>query len=375
MLRPSYRLAALAFIVSVVYWPTIFSAPFMPRWWVIAIGLPLLCDLVPKRIDRTLGGLFLLGLSWAGLQFMFIEDPFSAILPLYFMILLGLAFVAASNIDDVAPVLTGASCGIAVSSVICILQVSDISPVAMIANAPAGLFLNTEVLAEIAAPLLIWAVVARRWPLAAFLLIPIVLCNSRIALLGVALGLLYAYGPKRFYAKALVAILALAAIFLGLTILRGHIDSASQRLTLWGAALYSITPLGQGLGWWENAHPFTFEEFVHSDLLQFLVELGIGGLFFIAIPVLIFWRGIENKALGACFAVLCLEATVSFPLHVPATALLFAIVSGFLARDRANIRIAECESRINRRPYLRWPSAYSPGMAHRRHWDGSGIWD
>jgi hypothetical protein len=123
-----------------------------------------------------------------------------------------------------------------------------------------------------------------------------------------------------------LALCGIAALFL-------RPQSADHRIVLWGASVLSMTPLGRGLGWWFQAHPFPTEEYVHSDLLQTMLELGmIPGLALILIPILLWWKGVADVAVRATFCALLLEAVVSFPLHFPATSFLFAAVAGALAR-------------------------------------------
>lgn len=360
-LSAEYRLAALAFIVSVVYVPTIFSAPYMPRWWALAIGLPLLCILIPRNIDRVIGSLLFLGVAWASLQFLYIEDAFNAILPFYFLIISALVFVAASNVSNITPVLIAFGWGVGLSSIVSGLQYFGLYK--LLGAAYGGFFYNTEVLAEIAAPLFVWAIVSKRWVLALVLSVALAVSQSRIGIMAACLGLVWVYGPRSLVYRAIGAVALLLGAFLAITLLSGKFGSIDHRLTLWIAAIYSITFFGNGLGWWKAAHPFGFEEFVHSDLLQFLVELGIGGVFFIAIPVLIFANGIRDKALAGCFLVLCFESVVSFPTHVPATAFLLFCVAGFLARSGTSVRDTERAGGILSSEGLRRETPYRAGVA------------
>lgn len=353
---PSHRLAVLGLGVMLAYCPAIFSAPSMPRWWLIAIGVPLLGAFHLARGDWRILGLACAGLAYA--SFHVIVWPQDGLLPFYMLCLIVLTAVAASAAEKGDMVLSAIGWGVAVSSVICLadelgwaLFTKGGSPY------PGGLFYNSEIMAEIAAPLFIWALVSKRWWLAFFLVSPLVLCHSRISIIAVGIGIAYAMTRGRW--RVLSCMVVPAVIGIALVLLWPEkLSSLGHRVTMWIAAIWSITPLGNGLGWWASAHPFPFEEFVHSDALQFLVELGIGGLFFLAIPVIIFIRGIADTAKGACFAGLCFEALVSFPLHVPATAFLFAVVTGLICRDRALVRVEKLDGGIDRGPYLRWSTTY-----------------
>ena len=362
-----FRLAVLAFVVSVAHWPAIFSAPYMPRWWAIAAGLPLLFGLGRWEGETRIGMLALAGMAWGAVACALSEAPLTTLVPLYLTGLLIVAAGVGSTQRDFSPVMVGFAAGAAMSSAVAVAQIAGWSAIPMVGAAPGGLFYNSEVLAEFAAPLLVWAIVARRWGFVVALAVPLALCQSRIAVLAVAVGLLWAWKPAWRLAKPLVIVaLTVAAIAAIMLLGPEKFDSAWHRLVLWGAALHSLTPLGSGLGWWASAHPFAYEEFVHSDALQWLVEIGPGALFFIAVPVLIFWRRIADRALGGCFAALCFEALVSFPLQVPATGFLFAVLAGHLARPGSGLRFAEHESGVDRGADLRRAIPFSPGMAEGR---------
>lgn len=376
-----FYLAVVAFVVAVAYVPGLFSAPFMPRWWAIAIGVPLLCDLRSFSGDAKLPALTAMALIWAATAVILSDYPFGGIFPFILLLLTAGVAWAANSSDDLDFPLAAFGWGVAVSSVLAIAQWLgwDALP---FNGLPGGLFFSSEVLAETAGPIFVWAVVSRRWTqsrrwtLAALMAVPIILGHSRVATFAVFIALIYAWRPSSRWAKPLVCMALAVACLIALTTLGdAKSNSAFTRAILWGAALESITPLGRGLGWWASAHPFGFEEFVHSDALQFLVECGLGGLLFIAIPAVIFWNGIADKAYGACFVAVCIEGLLSFPLHVPSAAFVFALLAGHLARQRGRVLLPERQSRADRDLYLRRQSASGPGMARGRAGHGGRVWD
>lgn len=365
-LTPPYRLAGLALAVSIVYWSAIFPAPTMPRWWVLALGLPILGTVLPTKGSVLVAALGTLGLLYALTASLVGGDLINSALPLYFLVILALAALSGNAVDDLDPALLAFALGICVSSIVCLLQLLDLSPLPKIALTT-GLFFNSEVVAETAAPILVWALLRYRFVLAGVLAFPVIVCQSRIAVAVTVGGLFWAWRPKARWIKPALACALVAGVLIALLGLGDlKINSAEHRLTLWGAAFQSIVPLGQGLGWWASAHPFGFEEFVHSDALQFLVELGLGGAFFIAVPVVILFNGIEDRAQGACFVALCLEGLVSFPLHLPATGFLLAILCGHLARRRDPVRVAQLLGGIARGLGLQRQIPYGSSVAGYR---------
>jgi hypothetical protein len=107
----------------------------------------------------------------------------------------------------------------------------------------------------------------------------------------------------------------------------------------------SFTPLGHGLGWASLAFPE--EEFSHSDALQAIAELGIGGLALVLIPIAAFRGKRAGHAEHAIFSAILVEVFVSFPLHFPASGFLAAVVAGFMVGLGPYVR---------RLPFVRYPS-------------------
>lgn len=304
----------------------------------MAIGLPLISRLDPRAIATPISLCILGGVSWSAASLALLPTPQNGLLDLLFLVLLCGAALAAAELDDIGPTLAAFGWGIALSAALTVPQAFGWSPVYQTV-APAGLFLNSEVLAEVAAPLLVWSLWTRRWPLAAVIGVPISLCHSRIAVLVVAVGLLYGWRPTRRWMKPALVVAVAAAAVAGIACLGiAKESSALTRVTLWLAAVQSITPLGRGLSWWALAHPGPYEEFAHSDALQMIVELGAGSLFFLAIPFMVLRRrDVGSTGERAAFVSLCVEAVVSFPLHLPAQGFLLSVLAGFLARARPHL--------------------------------------
>lgn len=360
----SLRLAVVSFLAATIYIPGLFSAPSMPRWWVIALGVPLIGDIDTGRLSPVIANLGLLGLSWAAILTALNPDLYGGVLHLIELaILFGVVMVAA-QVDEIDTALTWFAAGVGISALIAVPQYFEWwSPVPQ-GNAPAGLFYSSEVLAELSAPVLVWLLLSRKWALAVVLAIPLVLGHSRVGIAALAVGLVWG-SPLHRWAKVgllglIVAVGGAALFWIG----EGKAVSAFSRFILWGTAILSMdTPWGHALGWWQAAHPFPYEQFVHSDVLQAMVELGFGALAFLGIAAVILFRSIGPQ--GGAFAAVCVECMVSFPLHTPAAGFLAAVLTGWLGRSGAFVREPRLSCRADPSSYFRWASPFGAGLVKR----------
>lgn len=322
-----HRWAALGFAVSAAYWPGMLAGSFVPRWAVVALGIPLVSRLDLRSVPKE--ALALLGVMLALCAVSLGRSPWieAGIGDFIFVVILSLAFVAGAALDSLDDVMTGAVLGFIPSALLAPAQLLGWHPLLEI-NPPGGLFYSSEVMGEYAALLAIWALLSRRWWLAALPVTALVLTASRVGCLAVVLALLvYAPVPRLARAGGAVALLAaLPLVLFGLKF--GAADHTFHRFVLWGTAVLAFTPLGNGLGWGSAAFPF--EEFVHSDALQAMAEIGIGGGGLLLIPVLAFVGKRGSRAERAVFVVACIEVVVSFPLHFPASGFVAAVVAGYL---------------------------------------------
>ena len=213
----------------------------------------------------------------------------------------------------------------------------------------AGLFYNSEVLSEFSAPLLVWAIVKRRFGLVALTALPLIVDKPRVALLAVAVALVVAYWPKKMESRVVLIVLSLMGVSLILfymTYAHLKLGSLALRISLWLETIWSISISGHGIGWYRASH--ITEEFAHSDVIQAFAELGIGALCFAVIPVYALFRNRGNYvAERAAFIAVCVELVISFPLHVPASAFMAALVAGFLVSRRSDVRVAGYHGRTD----------------------------
>lgn len=361
-------LAAAAFVVAAAYLPGIFSSAFMPRWWILAIALPLVSDLDPRNLPPAIGACLLAGLAWAAASLTWAPEPAEGFGDLILLILASLAMLAAAGAEDLDLPISAFGWGIATASAVQAAQVlaGDLLGFQGLEVAPAGTFLNPEPFALAAAPIAAWALQRAAWPLLAAMAVPLALCGSRVALAALAAALLWAWNPRPTILKW-ATVLGLAVACAGAIVLLGphRLSTAFSRIILWLAAAESMTPLGRGLGWWAVGHPGASEEFAHSDVLQLAVELGGGALLLLAVPVIVWCKGIGDDAERAAFVCLALEAAVSFPLHLPATAFLAALLAGGMAGRWRRVRRLELARRANALAALRRQRTFATGVARR----------
>lgn len=338
------RWRLLGFAVAIAFWPGLLSEALVPRWAVIAIGVPLVSRLDPRALGVPVWGLLVWLIGLAAASIIVSPDRLTGGMDLIFLLILSMAFIAAAGLDSLDDVMTGLGAGLAVSSALAIGQWYGWNPVARGSGAPPGLFFNSEVLAELAALVFVWAVVRPRWLIAAAAAVPLIVCQSRVGALAVAVALFYAWRPRSWLLSGLIVVGVLASGFLAIFMLGADkIHSAGERLVVWVGMVEALQPLGRGLGWTLMSLPR--QQFVHSDALQAVLEVGYGAIALALIPFLAFWKKRGNLAERALFAAVCVEVVVSFPLHVPANGFIAALAAGVLLGRGGVVRVGEPDGR------------------------------
>jgi len=334
----NWRHYLIGFMVSVAYWAGILSAGFVPRWAAIAVLVPLFCAIEPKRLPASVLGVLLFLFGCAGFSLMLSPDALTGTHDLMLAAILVLPFLAAASMESLDDIFSGMAIGLAASSALIIAEYAGFGRIAQ-GGGFGGLFFNSEVVSEFSALVFVWAVVRKKWALAALCVAPLLLCHSRIAVLTVAVGLLYVAWVRlpRWITAVAVAALAVAAVAAVFIIGDGKIASAFHRVTLWITAGMFLTPLGNGIGWAQVAFPV--ERFVHSDALQMFAEIGIPALAVLYIPWSIFKRKEQDLAIMSVFCGASVQFVVSFPIHFPAAGFVLALVAGYLLRRRDVVRV------------------------------------
>ena len=261
-----------AFAVAVAFIPGIMSSAILPRWAVIAVGAPLVSRLTLERLSQGMQYAIVLGVAWAACSVLFSPDRMAGALQFFFILATVGAFIAASEMDTLDDAMTGLALGVGVSSIVSLLYLAGHGPFDNATRFPAGLFYNSEVLAEFTAPIFLWTLLKKRWPLVLLTVLPMVACVSRTAILVALAGLVYAFRPRSkilFLALLLGWIIVSAAAAI---LMPDRLITSGNRIVIWMATLLAATPMGNGLGWFQAAHPI--EQFAHSDAIQAINELG-----------------------------------------------------------------------------------------------------
>jgi hypothetical protein len=372
---------AWGFAVAAAFLPGIYSAPFLPRWWVLAIGLAFVPRFDLRLIDERVLWCFGATLLWGALTLMWTPALYGGALLLAFLMLFCLVAIASASAtsEQRAFALSGFAAAMLVSAAIAFAQrFFDYHGVPQgVPGLPAGLFFNTEVLAEAAAPIAVWCALQWRDPVyaitAVVLILLLIVAQERVALAVLMIGCAYGLIGSTRWRLAVFALIAIA----GFAALFAKISSADQRVLLWSTAAMTILRagdlpaaltniMGHGIGWWFQAHPFPQEEYVHSDALQFFVELGVFAVPLCAIPAVAWWgpRTPGDIPARAAFLALVVESVVSFPLHMPATCFLFAVLTGALATRRADVRLPGLSGGIDNDDDPRWQAAQRGILRH-----------
>jgi hypothetical protein len=355
------RYGLLGFAVAAAYWPGLLSAAYVPRWAVIAVGVPavssLRLDCLDAKVRVLIAALLCYGLTSLAVS----PDPLAGLSELCFICFLGNALTMASSLEHIDDLMLGFAYGMVVSVALVVSWYTlGWSPLPYW-FAAAGLFYNTEVLGETAALIAVWALVERRWSMAAVLMLPVVTTGSRVGVLSIAVALIYVWRPS----WKVIAFATLCAFWLALMAVIAVPDfkfhSAGLRAVIWGATAMAITPLGNGLGWFQAAHPS--EQFAHSDALQAMAELGVGSVLVFALAGLAWWRGNGKLAERATFVAVCVQAAVSFPIHMPAAGFLAAVLAGHLVGDRSVVCLGRHIGRIEDGGGLQWRAASDGSVA------------
>ena len=358
------------FAVAAAFVPGMYAAPFLPRWWAICLGLVFVPRLDPRTIDERM--LWAMGIIvlWSALTLLWTPALFGGAFLLLGLVLFGAMAIASANLSSVQrdQILVAFGWGVVLSTAFGVAQQFGYQGLPQ-SFPPGGLFYNPEVFAETAAPIFVWALFSRRWALATCLGFGVAICHEHIATFIAVIGLICFFVRPTKWQIALIAL----AILIGTISLATRPGSADTRILYWGTAVRSFTFTGGGLGWWFQAHPFPFEEYVHSDLLQAGVEIGLAGLLW---PVVFFFawhRGAAGRAERALFLACVLECVVSFALHMPATLFLCGIAAGAVACRHPVVYLAQPSSRDTDAIDPRWQSALSRRLSENFGRSGAAV--
>ncbi len=348
----------LGFAVMTAYIPGTIGGALPTGWVVLWLVMPLLLfDCNPELTFAHWWGAAFLGCAALSLLW----SP-HGLLAMMQWLALGMVFVWASSLDDLRPVLKGLAAGLGVSALVFVAQWLGWHGVQSV-EGPAGLFVNPNLLAEASALMLILLVSFKLWPWLV-VTVPGLATASRGALValfvasmmwlwsqsrpaavsvfvGILLvGVLIVKYPSPVSNRVVGAMTAESAPPAGVagTLATARMETVSQRFDLWRDMLNGMTWTGQGVGSFEYLYPKFAQrvdvfkvrpQHAHNDLLELMFEFGVGALpLLLLMTALLGVNDVERTILASFLAI----AMFGFPLHVPVTGFIAAMVAGRLAR-------------------------------------------
>ena len=344
-------LPILGFGIAVAFWPAMMGAEDSSKWVAAFVLLPLclfaMC-VKPNAIHWALLALF----AWADLSLLWTTVPKDGLAALIKLAVIGIAFLVGSGSETTRPFYRWCGLGLWISSGIAIAQWFGYHPVVTGPYPdPSGLFINPNLLAELAAPVLVALLYDRAWWVAIGVLPAVWLPQCRAGILALALTML-CYLGKRWPGRTVLAIPVAAAVVFVLTPMPWLATPfGSERFTIWREVLNGlITSPWRGFG--IGSFYATFPKFdtaldwwqvtwhAHNDVLEYAFELGIPAMVFaLGIIAAILYMAQERERL--VLLAIGITALFGFPLHTGATAVLFGVVAGHAARGWHHIGIGE----------------------------------
>ena len=332
----------LGFAITTAFVPGIIGATVNTSWAVMWLVMPIL--LLRCKIEVTLihilGSLFL---SYAALSLVWSPHGF-----LEFMQLLALAsvFVCGYTLKDLRSVTIGLSLGLVISAFVAALQYLQVDIPILNFSKFSGLFINPNIYAEVSGLILILLIVNKLWwyiPLTA----PGLLVSSRAVVLALGISLaMFTWSKSKLLSVVIiisswVIALKLSDITYSGGLVEGISVNASSlniRIGMWSDMLANLSLFGYGIGSFVYVFPeinkhldttVSIAEFAHNDLLQLIFELGIGAIPLILIVAYLLRVSHEYRNALAYFLII---GAFGFPLHMPVTGFIIALVAAQLVK-------------------------------------------
>lgn len=344
-----WLLPALAFVVSVAYWPFWHDGAVSPKWSLMALSALLLFMVRPRLSSaHWIGAAFI---AWSAVTLSWAVSPYDGIGWLIKMMILWCVFLIASSGIDLRRTWVALGVGVGVSGVMALIEVVGIGRLAPAAIGPAGLFGNKNYLAEAGVLMLIVAIHYRMWLLTPFIAMAAVLPASRASMLALSIA-----GAVALYRKSprIALSLIVAALIFGVLVtwVFGIVgtDSLTQRRNVWGIALSNLSIGGYGFGSFQAAYPLVANyvtvptarpEHAHNEYINLLFEVGVPGALLAALFVVSFSRGLFDRRNGLerhVVVALMVIAFFSFPLRLPVCGFIAALVAGSLCARGYSLR-------------------------------------
>jgi hypothetical protein len=284
-----------------------------PRWALIS-----LTPLIALRAKVLLPWPAVAVILYLAVSITWSPDPFSgADLAWHFSVLIVVALIAPVNMN---PVYWAIGLGLAINSVVVMLQIDGWNPVTTVGVASPGLFFNRNQSNDFIA-----------YTLAIFIAIPLATVPlERAPIIALAAAGLFLI-VRRWLILIPSSIVLIGGLVFFLIADGERMASLTSRIQTWTEAIEGLTLFGNGLGSFQWEWPQM--ERAHNDLLQIAYELGLPG-FLVAAAFMLYclaWGPVVPRLILIVFAV---EGLFDFPLYQPATGFLAALAAGHLLRHR-----------------------------------------
>jgi len=352
-------LAATLFVVAVAYVPGVMSPSVAGRWAAItAVGLTIVLTRLPSAsLEAPAARVAALTLGWLAVSTTWSASPLDTIgVTLHWAALAGLMMLAHES-EDLLPAWRALAVGVTVSLPFELAQLIGYEPVLSVSRVAVtgnvGLFMLSNVAAEVSAATAVLMLCHRQWLLAVGPLLCAALTgrNEVLLMLGAAgLSTMWSSRGSTTRAAAILAVVVMtAAAAVNVYASRVPVEFLAQRgaltmsfrVVVWLATVGQLSVLGGGAGTYALFFPEAI--FAHNELLHYAFELGVGviPLTWMVAHAMRSSPSPERHALAALVG----SALVWAPLQDPSTAAVFAVLAGYLCGARRRARAAESAGR------------------------------
>lgn len=324
-------MAVFGFLLATIHIPGVTAASTLAGWAFLSLTLPLcLLRKLQMTLCHWLGVIFL---AYAALSLAWSPKPLVGIETLWHWALIGGAFCLGHRLQDLRKTFIGLGLGLAVSVIVGAFQIAGFRPVfsfeTIWPSAP-GLFYNPNALSETAAIILAGLIVYRLWWLAGVAALALAMGQGRAALVAFLITAIACFVPLRYRFSASIAALLMV---LGAFALKDGSAAIMLRWEAIGTAFAGGVPFfGHGVGSFGVETPSAYFDHLHNDFLEVIYEFGIGSIPLFAIFASALFRGGMGRPVLFCFAIV---ACCSFPVSLPVTAFVAALVAGHMHRARS----------------------------------------
>lgn len=350
----------LAFLMTIALSPVNVMGATAERWAVIAFGLGLLVYRLPRLTWTPAHGLLLMFVCWCALTLAWTDFPRDWVAGFAVLLAIGAAFLVGGEMRNSRDVFIAMALGLVVNLGFVLCQINGIRWWGE-SITPGGLFSNANMLASVCVVTLAGLLInlKGKWDWTALLIVPalatLYFTWSRASILSLMAlcGLwLWRRNWRYGFALAVVALISLPVL--------AHMrpETARQRYVIWSDTWQAVTPFGKGLGSFHQHYPViastqtveTKPENAHNDYLEVLFEAGWPGL---VLFVALLGSLMQSRAKEAYpLVTILMEATVAFPLHMPATVVVFGLLAGMCARHRYYLRSEHTDGRSGTRLWV-----------------------